>query len=218
MNVRSLPNLKQKDTVLLLRESAIFNFSFRDLRNEKYCYLCSMRKHNGMRPQDVAILLKIIAIDSESWQLSGLANSLRISISEISESLNRSRIAGLIDYNKKKVNRQNLVEFLEHGVRYVFPQELGTMVRGIPTAHSHPSMKRKFISELDYVWPDSKGNVMGLMIEPFYQKQVLAVDEDQVYYTLLALVDVIRVGKKREVKYAINELKKSILHEPEPSY
>lgn len=157
-----------------------------------------MRKHNGMRPQDVAILLKIIAINSESWQLAGLATSLRISISEISESLNRSRIAGLIDYNKKKVGRQNLFEFLEHGVRYVFPQEPGAMVRGVPTAHSHPSMKQKFISEIDYVWPDSKGSVMGLMIEPFYQKQVQAVGEDQVYYTLLALVDVIRVGKKEK--------------------
>jgi len=177
-----------------------------------------MRKHNGMRPQDVAILLKIIAIDSESWQLAGLANSLCISISEISESLNRSRIAGLIDFNKKKVSRQNLFEFLEHGVRYVFPQEPGAMVRGIPTAHSHPSMKQKFISEIDYVWPDSNGNVMGLMIEPFYQKQIQAVGEDQEYYTLLALVDVIRVGKKREVKYAVNELRKSILNEPEPSY
>ena len=65
-----------------------------------------MRKHNGMRPQDVAILLKIVSKDSENWQLAEIANSLRISISETSESLNRSRIAGLIDYNKKKIKAQ----------------------------------------------------------------------------------------------------------------
>ena len=88
-----------------------------------------------MRPQDVAILLKIVSINSENWQLARLANSLRISISEVSESLNRSKIAGLIDYNKKKVSKQNLLEFLEHGVRYVFPQEPGALTRGIPTAH-----------------------------------------------------------------------------------
>ncbi len=167
-----------------------------------------------MRPQDVAILLKIVSIGSESWQLLGLANLLKISISEISESLNRSRLAGLIDYNKKKVNRQNLLEFLEHGVRYVFPEQPGAMVRGIPTAHSHPDMKKYFISEMDYVWPDNKGEAMGLMIEPFYKKQVEAVKEDREYYRLLALVDVIRVGKVREIKYAVNELKKYILHEP----
>lgn len=173
-----------------------------------------MRKHNGMRPQDVAILLKIISMEGQHWQLVGLSNSLRISISEISESLNRSRIAGLIDYNKKKVNRQNLLEFLEHGVRYVFPQQPGSMVRGIPTAHSHSSMKKNFISEIAYVWPDNKGKIMGLMIEPFYPKQVEAVAEDPVYYKLMALVDVIRVGKVREIKYAVNELRKNILHEP----
>jgi hypothetical protein len=135
-------------------------------------------------------------------------------IAETSESLNRSRIAGLIDYKKKKVNRQNLMEFLEHGVRYVFPQEPGTMVRGIPTAHSHISMKKNFISDIDYVWPDNKGKIVGLKIEPFYPKQVEAVNEDETYHMLLSLVDVIRVGKAREVKYAVKELRKNILHEP----
>jgi len=165
-----------------------------------------------MRPQDVAILLKIVVIASESWQLAGLAHLLKISISEISESLNRSRLAGLIDYNKKKVNRQNLLEFLEHGVKYVFPEQPGALVRGIPTAHSHPDMKKKFISEMNYVWSDNHGEVMGLMIQPFYKNQVEAVKEDKKYYKLLALVDVIRVGKVREVKYAVNELK-NILNE-----
>ena len=176
-------------------------------------YFCTMRKHNGMRPQDVAILLKIIAMGNQHWQLSGLSNSLFISISEISESLNRSRIASLIDYDKKKINRQNFMEFLEFGVRYVFPQQPGAMVRGIPTAHSHPFMKKNFISEINYIWQDNKGEVMGLMIEPFYSKQVEAIKEDELYYKLLALVDVIRVGKVREVKYAVNELK-NIVYEP----
>lgn len=173
-----------------------------------------MRKHNGMRPQDVAILLKIVSINSENWQLARLANSLRISISEVSESLNRSKIAGLIDYNKKKISKQNLLEFLEHGVRYVFPQEPGALTRGIPTAHSHSYMKNVFNSEMDYVWPDTNGTTMGLMIEPFYTKQVEAVNEDELYYKLLSLVDVVRVGKVREIKYAINELRKNILNEP----
>ncbi len=166
-----------------------------------------------MRPQDVAILLKIIALHEGPWQLSSLAHSLHISISEISESLNRSRLANLIDYDKKKVNRRNLLDFLEHGVQYVFPQQPGAMVRGIPTAHSYESIKKNFISEMNYVWPDKNGKMMGLMIEPFYPKQVDAVKEDEVFYKLLALTDLVRVGRVREVKYAINEMKKNILHE-----
>lgn len=176
-------------------------------------YVCPMRKHNGMRPQDVAVLLKIIAIDNQHWQLVELSHTIKISISEISESLNRSRLANLVDYNKKKVHRQNLLEFLEHGVQYVFPQQPGAMVRGIPTAHSHPLIKNKFISDMNYVWPDNKGEVLGLTIEPFYPKQVDAVIEDQEYYKLLALVDIVRVGKNREIKYAVNELKKIIAYE-----
>lgn len=166
-----------------------------------------------MRPHDVAILLKIIGIDSQHWNLAGLSSALRISLSEISESLNRSWIANLIDYKKKKINRQNLMEFLEHGVKYVFPQHPGTMARGIPTAHSHAFMKKYFKSEMNYVWPDNNGKELGLVIEPFYPKQVESVKEDEKFYKLLALVDVIRVGKVREIKYAVDELKKNILHE-----
>jgi hypothetical protein len=183
------------------------------MRNN-FIRFANMRKHNGMRPQDVTILLKIISMDGKNWQLAGLSNSLRISISEISESLNRSQFAGLIDYHKKQINRQNLLEFLEHGVRYVFPQQPGAMVRGIPTAHSHPFMKNTFVSEINYVWPDNKGEEIGLMIEPFYPKQAEGAKDDPKYYKLLALVDVIRVGKVREIKHAVKELEKNILHEP----
>lgn len=166
-----------------------------------------------MRPQDIAILLKIISLDDHIWQMTTLSHSLYISNSEISESLNRSLLANLIDYNKRKVNRNNLFEFLVHGIRYVFPQQPGSFVRGIPTAHSYPDMKNNFVSEMNYVWPDTDGNEMGLSIEPLYPKQVDAVKKDLEFYKSLALVDMIRVGKVREVKYAINELKKSILYE-----
>jgi hypothetical protein len=173
-----------------------------------------MRKHNGMRPQDVAILLKIIALQNSDWQLQSLSNSLYISISEISESLNRSRFAALVDFHKKRPNRNNILEFLEHGVKYVFPQAPGTMVKGIPTAHSHPFMKKHFHSELNYVWPAQRGDIIGQMIEPFYEKQPEAAKADEHFYKLLALVDVIRVGKVREIKIALEELKRVILNEP----
>lgn len=166
-----------------------------------------------MRPQDIAVLLKIISLGDSPWNLSDLSYHLKISISEISESLNRSMLAGLIDYKKKKVSRLSLLEFLEHGIKYVFPQQPGAMVRGVPTAHSHPLIKGQFISELDYVWPDPKGDSIGLMIEPLYQRQAEAIREDGTLYYLLALLDMLRVGKSREKKYAIDELKKALLHE-----
>jgi predicted transcriptional regulator len=56
-----------------------------------------MRKHNGMRPQDIVILLKIISKKDKPWQNKDLAKELIISPSEISESLGRSALAGLFD-------------------------------------------------------------------------------------------------------------------------
>lgn len=166
-----------------------------------------------MRPQDVAILLKIIALDSNEWQLQPLSTALFISISEISESLNRSRMARLVDYNKKRPNRQSIIEFLEHGVKYVFPQEPGALVKGMPTAHSHPFMKEFFHGESAYVWPDASGGQIGQMIEPFYPGQPKAAKTDPQFYKMLALVDTVRVGKVREVKVALQELKNIITYE-----
>jgi hypothetical protein len=171
-----------------------------------------MRKHNGMRPQDIAILLKIISLNSENWQAKDLANELYISGSEMSESLNRSSLASLIDFNKRKVQRLNLFEFIEYGLYYTFPQQPGTMTNGIPTAHSHPFMQKHFSSEEMYVWPDVNGIKRGLAIEPLYPNQIKAVKQDEQLYKLLALVDVMRVGRTREVKVASGELKKMILN------
>ncbi|MBL7916933.1 MAG: hypothetical protein JNM96_00955 [Bacteroidia bacterium] len=84
------------------------------------------------------------------------------------------------------------------------------MVRGIPTAHSHPFLKKHFISEMNFVWPDPKGEIMGLLIEPLYPKQIHAAKSDDDFYELMSLIDVIRVGKIRETKFAITELKKQI--------
>jgi len=177
-----------------------------------------MRKHNGMRPQDIAVLLKIIASDDTNWQNKDLSAALWLSASEISESLNRSQIAGLIDGKKKKVSRQSLMEFLEHGLRYVFPAEPGSLTRGVLTAHAHPFMSNLFPSEEPYVWPNADGKIRGVAIEPLYDGVTKAIRSDENLYKLLALADVIRVGKVRERKVAIEELKKMILHEPSPEH
>jgi len=165
-----------------------------------------------MRPQDIVILLKILALGDAEWQLKDLSNSLYISISEVSESLERSQFANLLDYQKKRVNRQNLMDFLLFGVKYVFPLQPGILTRGIPTAHSHPFMKQSISSESSFVWPYADGEVIGQAIEPFYPRQPQAALLDDVLYKLLALTDVIRVGKQREIKIAEHELKEMVQH------
>lgn len=174
-----------------------------------------MRKHNGMRPQDIVILLKITTYTKNSnWKVMDLVSSLYLSQSEISESLHRSSLAGLTDITKKKVMRLSLMDFLEHGIQYVFPQHPGALVRGISTAHSHPAIKKKIVSSENYVWADTNGDTRGQAIEPLSKSVIKAVKKDEELYKLLALVDVIRVGKTRELKIALAELKKLLLNEP----
>ena len=166
-----------------------------------------------MRPQDIVILLKMLTIEISSWQYRDLASSLSISISEVSESLNRSHSAGLVDESRRKVYRLNLMEFIEHGLHYVFPQQPGRMVTGIPTAHSHPFYQNQFVSEIQYAWEDENGTIRGLSIEPLYKTVVQAARQDELLYKILASIDIIRVGRTRELKVALAEMKKIILKE-----
>ena len=136
---------------------------------------------------------------------------LQISVSEVSESLYRSHIAGLVDESRKKVYRQSLMEFIQYGLHYVFPQFPGSMVTGIPTAHSYPFYQSLFKSEMNYVWQDEDGKMRGLAIEPLYKNVIYAVKKDETLYKLLASIDIIRVGRTREMKVAIEELRKNIL-------
>lgn len=166
----------------------------------------------NMRPQDVVILLKIIALGDKEWFHHSLANEIGISQSEVSQSLNRSMEAGLIDQSRKKVMRLALMEFLQFGIRYVFPQKPGALVRGVPTAHSAPPLKSLIISEENYVWPSGEGTVRGQAIEPLYPSVLYAIKNDEKLYEMLALVDALRVGRVREKELAKKELEKRILN------
>lgn len=162
-----------------------------------------------MRPQDIAILLKI-ALTGTNWVSRNLAYSLAISQSEFSESLNRSVMAGLLAEDKKRVMKDALLEFIEHGLKYVYPQKPGATVRGLYTAHSAPPINAFIHSSEPYVWPWAYGEHRGQSIEPLYKNAPLACKNDPQLYELLALVDVLRVGKIREQQIAINQLQKKL--------
>ena len=165
-----------------------------------------------MRPQDIVILLKIVALRHNQWRTVDLANQLFISQSEISQSLFRNMFAGLIDDSKKNVQTKSLYEFLVYGIKYVFPQKPGAIVRGMRTAHSAPPLSDLIRSSSTvYVWPDENGSIRGEAIEPLYPTIPKAAKIDNTFYELIALVDAIRVGKSREYQIAVSELKNRIL-------
>jgi len=169
------------------------------------------RKSN-MHPQDILILLKIIALEGREWFHHTLATDIGLSQSEVSQSLNRSLFAGLIDAKRKKVMRMALYEFIVYGIRYVFPEQPGAVVRGMPTSHSASPLKKHFLDVEAYVWPSAKGTVRGQAITPLYPSVLLAAEKDEKLYELLTLVDAIRVGRAREKELAVKELEKILLN------
>lgn len=180
-------------------------FCSRFANNEHKSYICFMKRQSGMRPQDIVVLLKIVSFKGGPWQYRDLAASLFMPLSEVSNAIQRNEIAGLMS-GKRNVHRQSLLEFLIYGLHYVFPQVPGTVVTGVPTAHAHPFYAQKFSSELPFVWPYEDGPVRGLAIEPLYAQVPRAVLTDSDLYLALASIDIIRVGRTRERKVAIDQL------------
>lgn len=166
------------------------------------------QKQQIMSPLDIVILLKLVAYGKQAWMQKSLAEALGISQSEVSKSLNRSRFAGLLDPKGKIVMKLSLMEFLQYGLRYVFPQKPGPIVRGIPTAHSALPLKDYIQSKEDYVWPYGKGNIRGHSIIPLYPSVPAAALKDEHLYQLLSLAEALRVGRARERELAIVELER----------
>jgi hypothetical protein len=172
-----------------------------------------MRKHNGMRPQDVVILFKMVCLGDNDWTYEDLATQLSISKSEIAESLARSQQAKLVDSTKRKVFKTSLAEFMVHGFRYVFPVAPGSLVLGTPTAHSASTVQAVLKSKIPdlYVWPNSYGTERGLSVAPLHKNVPLAAIQDDNLYNLLALADVMRLGTTEDQKVAGKILQERIL-------
>lgn len=162
-----------------------------------------------MRPQDVIILLKLVIDGEEGSRIKDLSSKLFISGSEISESLNRSSIAGLLLPDSRTVNKDPFLKFLEHGLQYVFPAQLGPVMNGMFTAHSESSLYLSFSSENKLVWADELGKERGPSILPLYPTVVKAVKKDRILYRLLALCDIIRIGDPSDKNKAVWHLREA---------
>ena len=163
-----------------------------------------MRKHNGMRPQDVVVLLKITTLSTTPWQGKDLAAALFISPAEISDALRRCQYARLLQPDGRTVQQQALLRFLQHGLPYVFPAHPSGFVQGTPTAWSAlPNLPQlRTPSEPAYVWPDPEGQAWGLSVSPLYASTPAAARLNAEWHAVLALVDVLRLGVSPQRKAA----------------
>jgi hypothetical protein len=164
-----------------------------------------------MKPQDILVVLKLLSLRKQDWTQAQIADSLLISAAEMSAVFERLKKSRFIDASKQQVRKLAIREFLIHGLKYVFPPQLGTKVRGIATGHSAPPIRQHIIeSEEIYVWKSAKGNRRGIEINPLYKTVPKIVATDPELYELLVIVDTLRIGKVREIEIAIAELDKKL--------
>src|SRR5271170_871162 len=91
----------------------------------------------ALKPQDVYVVLKLVADGSRRAPYSHLALELVMSPSEVHASVRRARASGLL-HGSDLENRPNigaLEEFLTHGLKYAFPPERGELTRGVATSY-----------------------------------------------------------------------------------
>lgn len=159
-----------------------------------------------MRPQDIVVLLKRLVIPADV-SMKAIAASLCISQSEVSEALERCRLAKLVSSDKKTINVLALRDFLVSGLQYAFPAIAGPVVRGVPTYLSaSPIVEQVSADGESFVWPYSKGTARGTSVTPLYATVPEAVLNDEELYKLLVIADTFRIGKTRERDIAIHEL------------
>jgi len=166
-----------------------------------------------LKPQDIVILLKLVALGERPWSYSSLADELAMSPSEVHSGIKRAGAARLFDFERKVPLLRALLEFLVHGVKYAYPPERGPLTRGIPTGYATAPLK-SFITQPNEpppVWPDPEGQVRGYALAPLYRSVPKAVGRDPRLYELLALVDAVRDGRARERELAVKELTKQLV-------
>ena len=167
---------------------------------------------NALHPIDVPVALHLLESAADSY--ADVARDLQISSSTAHKSVQRLLVAGLLRRGfdgERAVNRQALVEFLTHGVRYAFPAALGNKVRGVATAHAGPALRESLVAEDAVVWAAAHGESEGSEIEPFWPKAAHVARTLPELYARLSAVDALRVGRARERQLAVAYLTNAIL-------
>lgn len=169
-----------------------------------------------LKPQDVLVLFKQVALGDRSWTYATLGASLQISASQVHRSVRRCIASGLAIEKSRgewQTVRRALLEFAVHGVRYAFPAVLGGPTRGLPTAFGVPPLSAQINSlpGTAPVWPHANGTARGPSLMPLSSNAPDAALADPAVYTLLALQDALRMGRARERDLAAAHMERLIL-------
>jgi hypothetical protein len=159
----------------------------------------------------VVVLLALSGKEPD-WTFKSLAAEVGLSPAEVHAALKRSARSTLYDPVRRKVRGHALMEFLTHGMRYVFPATRLPRAHGIPTAHCAEPLSGRFALEVDdrVVWPHPQGTEFGDAIEPLFRSVPEVALRNSKLYRRLALVDALRMGGARERQLAAEALDREL--------
>jgi hypothetical protein len=163
-----------------------------------------------LKPQDILISLKLVALGRERWTYATLAKSLGLSISETHAAVRRGLESRLLtrlgtDGHKAERPQPNLVHlerFIVHGLPYLMPVPQGAkkICLGMPTADGAKPLSDEIViigGDGPPVWPMRGGTVRGVAVEPLHPAVPLAAKRDPKLHELLALADGARFPSAR---------------------
>lgn len=161
-----------------------------------------------MQGLDVVVALHLTVAPTDAREYSAIAHALGIGAATAHRAVGRLVASRLVDGPSRAVRPLALEEFLCHGLRYVFPVDPGPRSLGLPTAHSAPKFRDDFAGSSDdvLVWPCEDGTVRGASVDPLHPAAILAARSHEELYDLLAVADVLRLGRAREIRVATQYL------------
>jgi hypothetical protein len=168
-----------------------------------------------LKPQDLVVLYKAAAHPWQRWTYASLASALSMSPSEVHASVRRALTSGLAVASGRREWApvpSALIEFAEHGVRYVWPAIEGPVKRGVPTAFGTEPLASEIASAVGEapVWPHPAGSARGPTLQPLYRTVPEAALADRQLHRLLALQDALRSGRARERLLSSQLLRKEL--------
>jgi Arm domain-containing DNA-binding protein/integrase-like protein len=120
----------------------------------------------GKRP-----ITEVTAPELKDWTQGSLAQELCLSPSQVNYALKRlvnSRLLAPVIKDESEIKLAPIIQscqvFSIHGFKFVFPAELGSLTRGIPTAYAAPSLNNIIVTGDDPipVWPTGNGTIVAL--------------------------------------------------------
>ena len=167
-------------------------------------------KQTVLKPHDLVVALKLCLDRTATFGTA--ARDLHLSASEVHGAVARGVRAGFLQAAEERAPLRAhrpilaaLQEFLDHGVKYAFPAVLGSITRGVATAHAASPLSERISDpsgDPPPVWPDPTGKVRGMALCPLYPGAPAAAASDERLRQLLVLIDALRVGRARERELA----------------